>query len=262
MRRTFPGAAALTTAAVAALFLSACTVDGSDSGSTTGADTSTDASATADPDDPATLGLAVGDCVSDLGAQETEAATSSAAATTTSGAAKGSAARKATTTSATTATSATASDDATDADSADAADTGYTDLDGDGYPDEPTDLDGTGGTGDTDSAGVLDDTVPDTATGIAKTDCDQPHVGEVFEQRELDNQVLFPGQKMNRLTAAVCTGDAFEDYIGAPFATSVFDVISYAPSKESWANGDRTVTCVVTDPSAGYIPGTLKDAGY
>lgn len=252
MRRTTPGAAALTTAAVAVLLLSACTVDDdADSTASAGVETSTE-SAVPDPDDPATLGLAVGDCVADLGAQETEAPTSSAAATT------------AKTTASTSVTSAATTTPATAADGPDDG-AGFTDLDGDGYPDEPVD-DGTttvaDGTEDVDGTGVLDDTVPESATGIAKADCGEPHVGEVFAQQDLDNQVLFPGRKMDRLTAAVCTGEAFEDYIGAPFATSLFDVISYAPSKESWANGDRTVTCVVTDPAAGYIPGTLKDAGY
>ncbi|HAJ51321.1 MAG TPA: hypothetical protein DCM55_01625 [Corynebacterium variabile] len=108
----------------------------------------------------------------------------------------------------------------------------------------------------------IDRTVPTSTAGVVKADCDDPHVGEVYAQQDLDNQVLFPGSRMSQFTAAVCTGETFEDYIGYPFDLSIFDVITYAPSKESWAAGDRTVTCVVTDPSAGYIPGTLEGAGY
>ena len=108
----------------------------------------------------------------------------------------------------------------------------------------------------------IDGTVPTSTAGVVKADCDDPHVGEVYAQQDLDNQVLFPGARMSQFTAAVCTGETFEDYIGYPFDSSIFDVITYAPSKESWAAGDRTVTCVVTDPSAGYIPGTLEGAGY
>jgi hypothetical protein len=108
----------------------------------------------------------------------------------------------------------------------------------------------------------IDGTVPSSTTGVVTVDCDDPHVGEVYAQEDLDNQVLFPGARMSQFTAAVCTGEAFEDYIGYPFDSSLFDVITYAPSKESWAAGDRTVTCVVTDPAAGYIPGTLEGAGY
>jgi len=67
---------------------------------------------------------------------------------------------------------------------------------------------------------------------------------------------------MPQLTAAVCSGDTFEDYVGTPFDISALDVITYAPSKESWATGDRTVTCVVTDPDRGVVTRSLKGAAY
>lgn len=262
MPRPLTGAGVLTTAAVTALLLTACSsgddsADPSGGAGTTSPTSGTSAAGTTEAD-PVTLGLTVGDCVADLGdrgaAEDTgeepgedtgdatgPATTSETPARGVRGAGSGTVAPSGT--EERTTRSAPQNDDGGD-------------RDGDGVPDEPRD------TASASEPGVLDDTVPDSATGVTKTDCDLPHVGEVFEQRELDNEVLFPGQKMNRLTAAVCTGDAFEDYIGYPFAYSVFDVVTYAPSKESWARGDRTVTCVVTDPSAGYIPGTLKDAGY
>ncbi|MGO3753477.1 septum formation family protein [Corynebacterium variabile] len=223
MRKTTSGARALLSAtavvAAAGLALTACTSD--DSSTPEGGDTSAPAPET--DVDPATLGLAVGDCVADLGAAAGEVAPEDS-----------------------------------DADAEDAADAGDA-----GGAEEAT-------TEDTDAADEtatdvpegIDGTVPTSTAGVVKADCDDPHVGEVYAQQDLDNQVLFPGARMSQFTAAVCTGESFEDYIGYPFDLSIFDVITYAPSKESWAAGDRTVTCVVTDPSAGYIPGTLEGAGY
>lgn len=172
--------------------------------------------------DPATLGLSVGDCVADLGAAAGEVASDDPGA------------------------------DAEDTGDAEEATTEDTEVTGETVTGETT----------TDVPEGIDGTVPTSTAGVVKADCDDPHVGEVYAQQDLDNQVLFPGARMSQFTAAVCTGETFEDYIGYPFDSSIFDVITYAPSKESWAAGDRTVTCVVTDPSAGYIPGTLEGAGY
>lgn len=217
MRKTTSGARALLSAtavvAAAGLALTACTSD--DSSTPEGGDTSAPAPET--DVDPATLGLAVGDCVADLGAAAGEVAPEDPDA------------------------------DAEDAGDAEEATTGDTEATDETATDVPEGIDGT---------------VPTSTAGVVKADCDDPHVGEVYAQQDLDNQVLFPGARMSQFTAAVCTGEAFENYIGYPFDSSIFDVITYAPSKESWATGDRTVTCVVTDPSAGYIPGTLEGAGY
>ncbi|MGP5037839.1 septum formation family protein [Corynebacterium variabile] len=239
MRKTTSGARALLSAtavvAAAGLALTACTSD--DSSTPEGGDTSAPAPET--DVDPATLGLAVGDCVADLGAAAGEVAPEDSDADAEDAADAGDAggAEEAT----------TEDTEAADAGDAEEATTEDTEAADETATDVPEGIDGT---------------VPTSTAGMVKADCDDPHVGEVYAQQDLDNQVLFPGARMSQFTAAVCTGETFEDYIGYPFDLSIFDVITYAPSKESWAAGDRTVTCVVTDPSAGYIPGTLEGAGY
>lgn len=236
MRKTSSGARALLSAtavvAAAGLALTACTSD--DSSTPEDADASTAAPET--DVDPATLGLSVGDCVADLGAAAGEVAPEEPEA----------------------------DEDATEEDGEDS------ETDRDAARSDVTEDEESDGAGETTADAVtgsevpegIDGTVPMSTTGVVAADCDDPHVGEVYAQEDLDNQVLFPGARMPQFTAAVCTGEAFEDYIGYPFDSSLFDVITYAPSKESWAAGDRTVTCVVTDPEAGYIPGTLEGAGY
>lgn len=190
------------------------------------------------------LNLAVGDCVANLGTQdasepadseEASTVTSASSAASTAGVRKSSSAKSSASSTATSATSATRSAKSTE-------------------PIESTEP--------TDSGSQLDDSVPLATDDVTKIDCSEPHVGEVYAQHELDNQLLFPGSLMPEFTSAVCTGKAFSNYIGYPFPSSIFDAIAYAPSKESWSAGDRTVTCIVTDPATGYIEGTLEDAGY
>jgi hypothetical protein len=101
--------------------------------------------------------------------------------------------------------------------------------------------------------------VPTKASEIDTVDCDRKHVGEVFAQEELDD-VLFPGQGPTQKRAAdLCTGDGFTDFTGSEFDSSALDVVTYVPSKESWAAKDRTVSCVVTDPD-GPTTGSLRDS--
>jgi hypothetical protein len=101
--------------------------------------------------------------------------------------------------------------------------------------------------------------VPTKASEIDTVDCDRKHVGEVFAQKDLDD-VLFPGQGPTQKRAAdLCTGDGFTDFTGSEFDSSALDVVTYVPSKESWAAKDRTVSCVVTDPD-GPTTGSLRDS--
>lgn len=101
--------------------------------------------------------------------------------------------------------------------------------------------------------------VPTTANRIDTVDCDREHAGEVFAQEKLDD-VLYPGQGPTKDRAAeLCTGDDFADFVGTDFGSSALDVVTYVPSKESWAAKDRTVSCVVTDP-AEPTTGSLEDA--
>lgn len=47
---------------------------------------------------------------------------------------------------------------------------------------------------------------------------------------------------------AFCSGPSFTSYVGVPFSESVLDVSYNFPSFESWAAGDRVITCLVLRP--------------
>lgn len=91
--------------------------------------------------------------------------------------------------------------------------------------------------------------------------CDGPHAGEVFAQADIAGKNLFPGNEpLGQEAGAICGGDAFTGYVGIGFPESSLDVVTMMPSKESWVQEDRTVTCVVTDPNLEQIDGTLEQS--
>ncbi|MGP9722789.1 septum formation family protein [Corynebacterium sp. AOP40-9SA-29] len=96
---------------------------------------------------------------------------------------------------------------------------------------------------------------------IDLVDCAEPHAGEVFAQADIAGKTLFPGnEQLGEEAGGICGGDAFTTYVGLDYASSGLDVVTMMPSKESWAQEDRTVTCVVTDPNLDEIDGSLEQS--
>lgn len=96
---------------------------------------------------------------------------------------------------------------------------------------------------------------------IDLVDCAEPHAGEVFAQADIAGKTLFPGnEQLGEEAGGICGGDAFTTYVGVGYADSALDVVTMMPSKESWAQEDRTVTCVVTDPNMDGIDGSLEQS--
>jgi hypothetical protein len=199
------------------------------------------------------LDLSVGDCLADLGSEggpagadgTTGAAEPSGDAGTVSTAATSAASSTPASTSATTsaASSASTSTSAAASTSAEPSATGSATSSATGSA----------------SSSATSATVPTKASEIRTVDCAGQHVGEVYAQQTLDD-VLFPGRSQTKDRAAEwCTGDEFTDFVGTGFEGSSLDVVTYVPSKESWAAKDRTVSCVVTDP-AGPTTGSLAHA--
>ncbi|WP_414121016.1 septum formation family protein [Corynebacterium nuruki] len=192
------------------------------------------------------LDLSVGDCLADLGSEGGPAGATGAAepsddagtvSTTVTSAASSTPATTSVASSASTSTSAAAST------SAEPSATGSA----------------TSSATSSASSSATSATVPTKASEISTVDCAGKHVGEVYAQQTLDD-VLFPGRAQTKDRAAEwCTGDEFTDFVGTGFEGSSLDVVTYVPSKESWAAKDRTVSCVVTDP-AGPTTGSLAHA--
>jgi hypothetical protein len=53
----------------------------------------------------------------------------------------------------------------------------------------------------------------------------------------------------------------FDRFVGLAYDASTLDYYAYRPSEESWAGGDRVISCVIWDP-AGQVAGSLQGAAY
>ena len=75
-------------------------------------------------------------------------------------------------------------------------------------------------------------------------DCDQPHDNEVFANLQVE-EPDFPGEGvLSSFAIDVCLAP-FEAYVGESYADSPLDYWYLTPTAESWAAGDRAITCVL-----------------
>lgn len=89
--------------------------------------------------------------------------------------------------------------------------------------------------------------------------CDDPHDHEVFVAAELPPGP-YPGEAAIEAQAAeLCYGDAFEEFVGVPAARSAITAVPSRPWPETWAMGDRTINCLLTDDLIRI--GSLADSG-
>ncbi|MFE8005076.1 septum formation family protein [Streptomyces sp. NPDC057418] len=90
--------------------------------------------------------------------------------------------------------------------------------------------------------------------------CEEPHEGQVVGEFTIDDEKTFPGDD-----AVAVIADKRCPVEAQKFAPDTWalpqgaDVFYYHPTKESWATGDRSVSCAYTKES-GKLTGSLKSA--
>lgn len=90
--------------------------------------------------------------------------------------------------------------------------------------------------------------------------CKEPHEGQVVGEFTIDDEKAFPGDD-----AVAVIADERCPVEAQKFAPDTWalpegaDVFYYHPTKESWATGDRAVSCAYTKAS-GKLSGSLKSA--
>ena len=95
------------------------------------------------------------------------------------------------------------------------------------------------------------------------TTCDKPHVQEVMGQAELpgDRGAPYPVDGAPAQAIDACTA-LFATYVGRPLAGSTLGVSAYYPERAEWEQqNERTVVCVVTDPSGATSTGSVAGSG-
>lgn len=93
-------------------------------------------------------------------------------------------------------------------------------------------------------------------------DCELPHDAEVFAVvRQGDAEdAEFPGEDALRDQADEECFSRFEDFVGIAYEESVLDIATLWPTEGAWADGDRTITCVVFHVEHDDLEGTMAGA--
>lgn len=92
--------------------------------------------------------------------------------------------------------------------------------------------------------------------------CSQAHDGEVFYEFDLTGWTEFPGYDVFAQDAWDGCFNRFEGYVGNDYQSSSLDVANLTPSQESWAEGDRTVTCFLVSYYGEDLVGSAYASGW
>jgi hypothetical protein len=98
-------------------------------------------------------------------------------------------------------------------------------------------------------------------TGLDPVACTTPHDNEVVGTTTYTGSETFPGQATLETFAAEPCITAFNAYVGSDFNTSGLDMLPILPTEETWANGDRTITCIVLTRDSSKLTNTVKGSG-
>ncbi len=87
-------------------------------------------------------------------------------------------------------------------------------------------------------------------------DCSESHDLEVYQTADLPDQMFDP-PIIDAASFEICL-DAFDGFVGTPYADSELDIYYLIPSEESWSDGDREVVCAVYELSGEQLTGTAE----
>lgn len=86
--------------------------------------------------------------------------------------------------------------------------------------------------------------------------CDQPHDSELYAIHEVPDGAYPGADALIEEGQARCQG-SFGEFVGIDFRSSALDFFLYYPTPSSWAQGDRSIYCLVVDPGL-RVTGTLE----
>ena len=99
-----------------------------------------------------------------------------------------------------------------------------------------------------------------TATTIESTGCAREHDAEVFAVASAPDGE-FPGaDALNRQAESECIS-AFDAYVGSDYLTSTLDATWMIPTKDSWAQNDRSIVCLARPLDHSKLTASVKDSG-
>lgn len=96
----------------------------------------------------------------------------------------------------------------------------------------------------------------DVMSEVPTVPCSEPHAHEVYAAHDLPGTAYVGTTAVTAIADAQCLG-SFAAFAGIDYFTSVLTYSYLYPTEESWAAGDRTVVCLVSDPTAPATTGSL-----
>ncbi len=100
----------------------------------------------------------------------------------------------------------------------------------------------------------LDEPATEEVVDVDIVECAEPHDLEIYRVADLPDRP-FDAADIDASSFDLCL-EAFEGFVGKPYADSEFDIYYLIPSADSWADGDRGVVCAVYDLSGEQLTGT------
>ncbi|WP_158247601.1 septum formation family protein [Actinomyces qiguomingii] len=103
-----------------------------------------------------------------------------------------------------------------------------------------------------------------TVASATLVDCASPHLYEVYAEGTISADGFPVGYVMEQYVADICY-DAFESYVGISYNDAYsqgrYAVTSLRPTKATWQQGDRAVSCILTSVDGSELTGTARNAG-
>lgn len=95
-------------------------------------------------------------------------------------------------------------------------------------------------------------------TEVPTVSCSEPHDSELFAIVSVEDG-SYPGVDDLVTAGQTKCQVVFSDFVGIDFRSSSLDFHFYYPTPSSWAQGDRSIFCLVVDPGLQVV-GTLQGA--
>lgn len=105
-------------------------------------------------------------------------------------------------------------------------------------------------------------TEPSEVVEVELVACEDEHGSEVFAQTAFESaEPAYPGEdELIEYATRFCV-DAFEPYVGLPYADSALTVSHFWPTASAWeSTDDRTILCVLFRKDATLV-GSARDSG-
>ena len=94
---------------------------------------------------------------------------------------------------------------------------------------------------------------------VEVVDCEVPHQYEVYNNYKITLSTFPDSSTMQSQIQTACYS-SFEDYVGKSYDESQYEASTLTPTENSWAQGDRTITCTLVTKDNSLITGSLKGA--